>query len=210
MDYSVGLIERRTGYALSCTQCTSTTSTCTGNSVICSSGQACGTAYTEIGVGGSTAGTVVRTCALSSECGFIGSMTIQQIKYRMGISCCHFENCAPLTPSLPSRNSTQNGLVCRTCTSPDSTWCYTSDTMQCTGDEDMCILQTTKITGSNPVSTAMRGCATKSICDLGNQYQNIGNVVTEVKIFCTDGGLSVHKVLLTPVIVCLLLLKMFF
>ncbi|CAJ0933851.1 unnamed protein product [Ranitomeya imitator] len=63
---------------------------------------------------------------------------------------------------------------------------------------------------SNPVSTAMRGCATKSICDLGNQYQNIGNVVTEVKIFCTDGGLSVHKVLLTPVIVCLLLLKMFF
>ncbi|CAJ0933853.1 unnamed protein product [Ranitomeya imitator] len=47
---------------------------------------------------------------------------------------------------VPSRNSTQNGLVCRTCTSPDSTWCYTSDTMQCTGDEDMCILQTTKIT----------------------------------------------------------------
>ncbi|XP_073426003.1 phospholipase A2 inhibitor and Ly6/PLAUR domain-containing protein-like [Dendrobates tinctorius] len=200
-----------TSYALWCAQCVAFgTSTCTGNTMICPSGQVCGTSYLEIDVGGTMNKTVVRSCALSSECGFIGSMTIQQVQYRMGISCCRYDDCTPFTPIPPSPNYSKNGVVCRTCISATSTWCYTSDTMQCTGNETMCALQTSKITGSNPVSMAIRGCATQSICDLGSQSQNMAGVSASVKNICTNGGLSVHKVLLTPAIVCLLLLKLFF
>ncbi|XP_066462071.1 urokinase plasminogen activator surface receptor-like [Eleutherodactylus coqui] len=109
--------------------------------------------------------------------------------------------------NIPRQSSIPNGVICRSCVSEESTWCYTSDTIQCTGDENMCLLKTTELTGS--VSTAMRGCATKSYCDLSSQSYNTGGSTTNVTITCTSGSISAHKVVLTPTILCLLLLKLF-
>ncbi|XP_073425944.1 phospholipase A2 inhibitor and Ly6/PLAUR domain-containing protein-like [Dendrobates tinctorius] len=199
-----------TSYALSCTQCSSASASCTGSSVTCRSGYMCGSSYTETAVGATTQESFIRSCIASSECSFSGSLSIQNGYIRMGISCCNSDNCDPVTPSLPSRSSNLNGQVCRTCISADSTWCYTSDTLNCTGDENMCLLETTKISGSESSSVAIRGCATKSICDLGSQSQTVGDISVEVKFICTSGGRSVHKLVLTPVILCLLLLKLYY
>ncbi|XP_044125182.1 phospholipase A2 inhibitor and Ly6/PLAUR domain-containing protein-like [Bufo gargarizans] len=128
----------------------------------------------------------------------------------MSSSCCNTDNCTPNTPTLPTISSNPNGLVCRYCASVDSTWCHTDDTVQCTGEQNMCLLQTTHVSGSVSASSAIRGCATKSICDLGSQSASAGGVTTDVKIICTNSGLSVHNIVLTPAIVCLLLLKLFF
>ncbi|KAM3923434.1 phospholipase A2 inhibitor and Ly6/PLAUR domain-containing protein-like [Leptodactylus fuscus] len=198
-----------TGDALSCRQCSSFTSTCTGSSVACPAGSLCGSTYTETSVGGSTsAQSLIMTCTPSSQCHFNGSLSMLQGRVRMVTSCCSTDNCVPTIPALPAIGSNPNGLVCRSCVSASSTWCYTSDTVQCTGDENMCLLQTTEIKGT--LSTAIRGCTTKSLCDLGSQSQTIQGVTTNVKFICTSGGLSIHKVILTPAIVCLLLLKFFF
>ncbi|XP_073511830.1 phospholipase A2 inhibitor and Ly6/PLAUR domain-containing protein-like [Phyllobates terribilis] len=195
--------------ALTCTQCVSTSASCSGSSVTCPSGSTCGSSYTETVVGGATQVSFIRSCIPPAECNYNGSLSIPQGYVRMGISCCNSDDCTPTTPSLPARSSTLNGQVCRTCISADSTWCYTSDTVQCTGDENMCLLQTTKITGSQSVSTALRGCSTKSICDLGSQSQTVSGMSLKVKFICTSGGRSVHTFVLTPAILCLLL-KLFY
>ncbi|KAM4015675.1 phospholipase A2 inhibitor NAI-like [Anomaloglossus baeobatrachus] len=198
-----------TGYTLRCPQCVSASSTCSGSSATCPAGQVCGISYSQTQAGGVMTEAFGRTCTVSSQCNMKGSITLQQGRIRTVTACCNTDDCAPVVPPLSTINYTRNGLVCRSCVSADSTWCYTSDTMQCTGDENMCLLQTTKITESGTVATAIRGCATKSICDLGSQSQSAAGVSTEVKFICTNGGTSVHKVVLTPAIVCLLLLKLF-
>ncbi|XP_040277131.1 phospholipase A2 inhibitor 25 kDa subunit-like isoform X4 [Bufo bufo] len=199
-----------TSYALSCTHCNSEEATCSGPSMICPADNQCGTAYTETSAGGMKSITLVRSCTPSSQCGYKGTVSIEGAQIRMGTSCCRTDNCTPNLPSLPTISSNPNGLVCRTCASADSTWCYTSDTIQCTGDQNMCLLQTTHVSGLVSLSTAIRGCATKSICDLVSHSTSEGGVTSEVKFICTSGGLSVHTIVLTPAIVCLLLLKLFF
>ncbi|XP_056399867.1 phospholipase A2 inhibitor and Ly6/PLAUR domain-containing protein-like [Hyla sarda] len=195
-----------TSYALSCTQCASQSKTCSdGIIVTCQSGYKCGSIYSETtaGLSGVNFAYLLRSCLPSSECNFKGSITNLQQKTRMVTSCCETDNCIPTIPALPTQSSDPNGVVCRSCFSGDSTWCYTSDTIKCTGDENMCLLQSTQTTG---LTTAIRGCATKSYCELGVQSRSS----TGAKVTCTSGGISVRTVVLTPAIACLLLLKSFF
>ncbi|KAG8550144.1 hypothetical protein GDO81_028170 [Engystomops pustulosus] len=200
-----------TGSALSCTECMSlTSSSCSGSSVTCPPGYLCASDYAEIEAAGQKISSVMRSCAPSSECNLKGSVSMTYGKARSAMSCCSTDNCTPTLPSLPTRDSTPNGVTCRSCASADSTWCYTSDTIQCNGDENMCILQTTQMTGSMSLSSALRGCATKSLCDFGSRSKTIEGATISVKATCTSDGVSVRNVLLTPAIVCLLLLKVFF
>ncbi|XP_056398159.1 phospholipase A2 inhibitor and Ly6/PLAUR domain-containing protein-like [Hyla sarda] len=198
-----------TSYALSCTQCVSTTSySCSGSSVTCPPGYRCGSAYTESSVSGERVSvSLFRACIASHECNFNGSLSIQHGKAKRVTSCCNTNHCTPTIPPFPTQSSDPNGVVCRSCISADSTWCYTSDTIQCTGDENMCLLQTTKIRGSVSASTAVRGCGTKSLCDLGGQLPDISGLSLKTEFICTSDGIRVCRVVLTPAIMCLLLLK---
>ncbi|XP_044130978.1 phospholipase A2 inhibitor and Ly6/PLAUR domain-containing protein-like [Bufo gargarizans] len=190
-----------TSYALSCTQCISSGATCSGPSITCPSGNQCGSAYTETTIVGAKSMSLTRSCAPSSQCGLKGSVGIQQGHMRMSTSCCNTDNCTPGPPTFPTTSSTPNGLVCRSCISADSTSCNTDDTVQCTGDQNRCLLMTTQVSGSASASAAIRGCATKSICDIGSQSVSAGGVTTDVKFICTSGGLSVHNIVLAPAIV---------
>ncbi|XP_044138564.1 uncharacterized protein LOC122929135 [Bufo gargarizans] len=159
---------------------------------------------------------LARTYECAPKCNFLGSLRLQQLQIRMGTICYgNTTNCA-VGSNLPTDNSPLNGLGCPSCLSDNSTWCHTDETIQCRGDETMCLLmQITQESGS--MSTAFRGCATMSICDLGSQSQNKTGLFTEVKINCTRastsgsnrGSMSVHKVVLTSAIVCLLLKLLF-
>ncbi|XP_073426666.1 phospholipase A2 inhibitor and Ly6/PLAUR domain-containing protein-like [Dendrobates tinctorius] len=199
-----------TSDALSCTRCMSESSTCSGSSETCPSGYECGSRYGVGFAGGNKAETIIRSCLPSSQCNTTGTISTSELQIRMAMSCCSTDDCTPKIPELPSKGTNLNGLVCRSCLSSDSTWCYTSDTVHCTGDENMCILQTSKLSGSNSSLTAIRGCATKSVCDLGSQTETFAGISMDAKTFCTSGSKSFHKVILNPAVVCLLLLKLFF
>ncbi|XP_075183286.1 phospholipase A2 inhibitor and Ly6/PLAUR domain-containing protein-like [Anomaloglossus baeobatrachus] len=155
----------------------------------------------------------IRTCLPSSQCGFTGSINTEQGRIWTQISCCNIDNCTPTIPLLPSVDSSFNGKVCPTCISTSSTSCASSNTMQCTGNENSCLLQSTQSTGLVPL-LGIRGCATKNLCDLGTQTFDVTGVNMQITFSCysgsTSGSTSVHKVLLTPAVVCLLLLKWFF
>ncbi|XP_066428756.1 phospholipase A2 inhibitor and Ly6/PLAUR domain-containing protein-like [Eleutherodactylus coqui] len=196
-----------TSCALSCTKCMSTSSTCSGISITCPSGSVCGSTYTQSFVEGVTSELLIRGCVPSSECNLSGTMSIMNGQFGTVSSCCSSDDCTPTLPTLPTKSYNPNGVICRSCVTAQSTWCYTSDTVQCTGDENMCLLQTTEIPGSG--SGAMRGCATKSFCDIGSQSINTGGSTMKATYTCTSGSISAHKVVLTPAIVCLLLLKLF-
>ncbi|XP_071969192.1 phospholipase A2 inhibitor 25 kDa subunit-like [Engystomops pustulosus] len=196
-----------TSSALLCTQCVSeSSSSCSGPSVTCPPGYECGSSHTKTNVGGFETNVVVRACTVQSSCNFAGIIATPLGKTRVATSCCNTDNCLPAIPQFPAINNTRNGLVCRYCSTADSDWCYTSETVQCTGIEDRCLLQRVKQGG---LKNALRGCATKSVCDLGGQTKTDGRSTTEVKHICTDAGISVHKVVLTPAIVSLLLMKIF-
>ncbi|XP_075183856.1 phospholipase A2 inhibitor 25 kDa subunit-like isoform X1 [Anomaloglossus baeobatrachus] len=197
-----------TSYALTCSECVSTSSSCSGRIVVCPSGLVCGSAYSRTLAGGRTIESFVRSCTPTSKCHQKGSISTEHGIIKMVTACCDTDNCTPQMPPFPVQSYDHNGLVCRTCLSADSTWCYTQDTMQCTGEENMCLLQTTKLRGKVSSSVAIRGCATKSICDLESQSQSLGDISMEVKFSCTSGATSVHKVVVSPAIACLLLLKL--
>ncbi|XP_068098361.1 phospholipase A2 inhibitor and Ly6/PLAUR domain-containing protein-like [Hyperolius riggenbachi] len=201
------------GYSLSCSTCVSTTSSsCSGSSVVCPSGYSCGAAYSQSTSGGSVAAiSYAKACTPTSQCSTSGSLSVMGgIKMKMVSACCTTDNCTPTLPSLPSDNSSYNQLVCRTCASADSTWCYTSDTIQCTGNENRCLLMTTKVTGSSSASAALRGCATQSICDIGSQSSSVDGLTSDVKFICTSGSPTLRYSFYLPALIGLLLLKLLF
>ncbi|KAG8550136.1 hypothetical protein GDO81_028167 [Engystomops pustulosus] len=224
-----------TSSALSCTQCASPgSSSCSGSDTTCVADNQCGSLYIkDIQLGGDISEAFVRTCVLPSNCGFQGSITNGQRSLRAAISCCNnTDSCVPTTPSLPEVGTTPNGAVCPSCISIGALQCSSSDTYSCKGNENMCILGTAQIPGLYVASMAVRGCGTKSFCDLGKQYlpslsldfnfqcssskpttvgTTMGTTMGRTIQATTNGGNhGTHKVLLTSATVCLLLLRFFF
>ncbi|KAM4015674.1 phospholipase A2 inhibitor and Ly6/PLAUR domain-containing protein-like [Anomaloglossus baeobatrachus] len=199
-----------TSYALLCTQCMSPSSTCSGKSVTCPSGHVCGAAYSEFIYGGKKTASMLRSCTPSYECNTFSSITTSKIQLRMVTSCCGTDDCTPSSPALPAKDTNPNGLVCQSCTAAKSIWCNSPHTIECTGDENTCFVQTTKLSGNFSDFSVMRGCATQSVCELGNRPEKMEGYSIDVKTICIGGSTSVYKVVLTPAFVCLLLLKLFF
>ncbi|XP_075462390.1 phospholipase A2 inhibitor NAI-like [Ascaphus truei] len=199
-----------TGYSLSCTQCMALSGTsCTGPSITCPADKVCLSSYTVTTAGGMVISNVFgRDCELQSKCGTSGSISVPNAKIKMSTSCCTTDNCTPPIPTLPADNDVMNGLTCRTCTSADSDWCYTSDTMKCTGNEKMCLLQTTKMSGTRAGIVAVRGCASESICNIGTQTGSYGDVEMKVTFSCTNGSNRLHPGFFLPAVVALMLIKL--
>ncbi|KAM3923135.1 phospholipase A2 inhibitor and Ly6/PLAUR domain-containing protein-like [Leptodactylus fuscus] len=195
--------------ALSCIQCMSTNSSCSGHSVTCPSGYVCGSSYTKTLIGG-TKTAFIRACMPQTDCNIKGSMGMKQGHVWMVTSCCGTDNCTPGIPELPTKKSDRNKEICPSCVSGNSTWCSAFQLVQCRGDETICLMHSTKITGSISSSTAIKGCGTKSLCDLGSQFYSVEGSSIEVDFLCDSGAVRVHEVILTPAIACLLLLTFFF
>ncbi|XP_069803696.1 phospholipase A2 inhibitor and Ly6/PLAUR domain-containing protein-like [Dendropsophus ebraccatus] len=189
------------GYALSCVQCASA-STCSGSSVTCLSGYECGSLYTE----SEGAVHVVRGCTPKRECNFKGNIVLDNGKFKMATTCCNTDNCTPAPPVFVPLNSEPNGLACPSCEMANSTSCESSNTIQCTGEERRCVLWAVETTGVHAVKVAYRGCATPSVCDLGSQSITIEGTTENIKYECSGGGTSVQRGVVTPAVVCLLLL----
>ncbi|KAG8433727.1 hypothetical protein GDO86_012182, partial [Hymenochirus boettgeri] len=182
------------GYSLSCTTCVSLgNSPCEGQSETCPPDYVCGSTYTSSkSAGGTVSETYTTSCLPRSQCSGSGSVSIPNGKVKRGVSCCYTDNCAPSRPNLSADNDIKNGHVCPTCIS-DTTWCEGSDTMECTGEENKCLMLSTKISGISNHCHSLRGCSTKSICDLGSNSVKTMDLAIDVKFTCNNGGFRVRQ-----------------
>uniref|UniRef100_A0A8C5QWN2 Phospholipase A2 inhibitor and Ly6/PLAUR domain-containing protein-like n=1 Tax=Leptobrachium leishanense TaxID=445787 RepID=A0A8C5QWN2_9ANUR len=197
-----------TVHSLVCEICHSTDVTwCTGSSVICPSGQVCGSQFSTTTIGEETHTTFVRSCVQPAECFLKGSVTFNKGSMKMCTSCCNTNNCFATLPDFPEDSTEANGVICRTCATLASTWCYTSDIMHCTGLETKCLRQSVEVVGSVPSVLAIRGCASKTVCDLGYKTSSSNGQTIAINSVCTSGSGTLRYSLILPVILCSALTK---
>ncbi|KAM4651465.1 phospholipase A2 inhibitor and Ly6/PLAUR domain-containing protein-like [Discoglossus pictus] len=182
-----------TGYSLSCIHCIGPTGTfCTGQSLQCvSEDYACATVHAVTLMGGvEVTNTIARQCVPRKGCDKAGSISIPQGRVKSSTTCCYRENCEPPTPSFPQDRTGKNGVVCKSCMSTESNSC--PNTMECVGNENKCILQTTVISGEKSAKSFVRGCAAPSMCEVSKQETEILHQKIYVETTCTDGSASLH------------------
>ncbi|XP_068099196.1 phospholipase A2 inhibitor and Ly6/PLAUR domain-containing protein-like [Hyperolius riggenbachi] len=183
-----------TGYTLSCTVClVQGPPLCTGNNVTCPLGRVCGATHTINMEGGVKKSEMSgRSCVKESQCGHPGSFSSTNGKSRKGISCCYSDNCTQTQPEFLPESDTPNGLTCPSCTANGTRWCDTGVTIKCTGQETKCITQYSKMTGTVSSELILRGCATPSICSIGNESVLTDGISVEVQITCSGSSAGLH------------------
>ncbi|MEE6521185.1 hypothetical protein FKM82_019265 [Ascaphus truei] len=62
--------------------------------------------------------------------------------------------------------------------------------------------------GSSSLTTAVRGCATQSICNIGSQSSSSGGTTVDVKTSCTNGSNGLYPGYFFPAVVALMLIKL--
>ncbi|KAM9299497.1 phospholipase A2 inhibitor gamma subunit B-like [Gastrophryne carolinensis] len=152
----------------------------------------------------------VMACSPREQCDTQGSVSIPHGKIKRSTTCCYSDNCTPETPQLSEDDPNDNGLICATCVSANSDSCYPENTMRCTGKENMCLLQTTYTYAPVQSTIALRGCATKSLCDLGTQKVSFGQVNMTMKFKCSSSGSTLRCPLFLVSIITLTVIKMFY
>lgn len=197
-----------TGYSLSCQLCVASDQNCTWVNVLCPTNYVCGMKLMKMTISGNSTYIVNRLCSPPDQCNISGSVTIPGGTVQVGTSCCYTSDCDPPMPILSNKadNST-NGITCRSCLTVNSNGCYDSNTIHCTGSETKCLLQTTKITGTSPVTVAMRGCATEDICSLGSQSFNSSSFTSTYNYICTSRSIRMYSLVSAPTLVFILLVK---
>lgn len=182
------------GSSLSCIVCLVQGATfCTGNNVTCPPGRVCASTHTvNVEDGIKKNEFFGRSCVPENQCQGPGSFSTHNSQSKKGFSCCYSDNCTPSPPVLSPDNTRQNGLTCPTCTGDGGDWCDTGRTMQCTGDETMCILQYSNMSGTLSRESVLRGCATPTICNIGNQSVITDGLSVDVRISCTGGSGGLH------------------
>ncbi|KAM4704495.1 phospholipase A2 inhibitor NAI-like [Rhinophrynus dorsalis] len=183
------------GYSLTCTQCISMDgSQCTGPSVSCaSSDYACTSSYTVTIMGSiETSKQFVRVCEKKTNCGKAGSVTIPGGRIRSVSTCCYTDNCTPIEPVFPHEKTGKNGIKCDGCIAINSRTCETDTKVECSGNEDMCITQISTVSGRLTTVTAVRGCASKEVCEVGNQNIELENVKMNIDTTCTGGSICLQ------------------
>ncbi|XP_075696511.1 phospholipase A2 inhibitor gamma subunit B-like [Rhinoderma darwinii] len=194
------------GDTLSCKVCTTSNAEfCNVSSSLCPEDHVCASSYTVT----NTHGTIfTMSCAPKHHCDSPGSISAANGRIRRSTTCCYTDNCTPPPPILPDENFQPNGLTCQTCLSVYSKWCYSKHTMDCTGDEDVCLLQTSEYYAPIRRSVAVRGCATKNICFLGTQWIKFGTLKMKFKYSCVFSGTAgLLRGLVTPITVAFVVVK---
>ncbi|XP_077312646.1 phospholipase A2 inhibitor NAI-like [Lithobates pipiens] len=178
-----------TGYSLTCKLCLGQdSSSCVGTTETCSPDHACGAVRTVTKINENEMDLYFISCVALKECNSPGSISVPNGKIRRGTSCCYTSNCIPPAPQLPADDKEANGLFCGTCVTESSTDCSPEGIMECTGKEDMCLFQTTLTTGLLNTKEALRGCSTKSYCNLAKQSVKSDQMNVELTYSCTPGG----------------------
>ncbi|XP_068097620.1 phospholipase A2 inhibitor and Ly6/PLAUR domain-containing protein-like [Hyperolius riggenbachi] len=182
------------GHSLTCIVCRTEGGdfNCNGEEVNCPRDYVCASTSQVTIMEGHMTKSFFRSCQKRSNCGVAGTIVYNKGHFKTATSCCYSDACSPSSPALPQDSTRRNGLSCRSCTSMDSNWCHTPDTIECTGEENKCILQTDVYSGKKDSKNAVRGCGTKAVCDIGSQNYNFGPVQLKREITCSNNGRNLH------------------
>ncbi|XP_069597099.1 phospholipase A2 inhibitor NAI-like isoform X1 [Ranitomeya imitator] len=179
-----------TGHCLQCYTCVGLMSDSCSFAFLtnssCPAGNVCASRYRIAVSGEFIFQRFIRFCAQLSECNATGIYsTSTTSSERIATTCCSENLCTPEKPIVPEGNSTPNGLKCPKC----SSWrpsCDTLRTLNCAGDQTMCLIETTKeTTGSLNVTSIKRGCASEGFCYKRNESSTAGTVLKETTYSCT-------------------------
>ncbi|OCT73602.1 hypothetical protein XELAEV_18036581mg [Xenopus laevis] len=113
--------------------------------------------------------------------------------------------------TVPENANQPNQVTCPACLSLDSNLCNTSQSIPCTGSENMCYLGVaTSPVFSYPV--VLRGCATKSSCDIVSTDQEaiLNTLQINSNLLCTNGACHHHYGFLLPAAIASALMKFMF
>ncbi|XP_075135271.1 uncharacterized protein LOC142210143 [Leptodactylus fuscus] len=113
-------------------------------------------------------------------------MSNSQGRIWASMTCCNTDYCTPTIPTVPVVSAIPNGVICPSCISDGYSGCSSPDTVICTGNENTCIVEKTKITGSYSASFSAQGCATKSFCSLGTLLISASGSRAEFSITCSQ------------------------
>ncbi|XP_069058177.1 phospholipase A2 inhibitor and Ly6/PLAUR domain-containing protein-like [Pleurodeles waltl] len=167
---------------------------------------ACVSKYTETTADGYLKKEFLRSCGTFSEnCNRIESLTSQHLEIRGNSTCCTTNDCLPPTPTVPVTGTTLNGVMCRTCVTGDSTYCYTRDTIECKGIQNKCVHLGIKTTGKVYSTVAFRGCGSPHLCATGTFVSTSEDVTTEITMQCSDSAIRPEHGLFLTAITFLLL-----
>ncbi|MEE6481912.1 hypothetical protein FKM82_013065 [Ascaphus truei] len=200
-----------TGYSLLCIHCASSDqSFCSGIPQPCPSSQhVCTSSYSMTTIDGVNLSKIfARLCDKSQACNKSGSIGIPQGRIKSSTTCCNSDNCTPATPTFAPESSEKNGVRCGACMSVNSKSCAPSTTLECTGNENQCILQVSTVSAGATIATAVRGCASKSICEFGSQETEMGSMKVKAEVSCTSTGIALHHNLFLVALAALSLWKL--
>ncbi|XP_041427672.1 phospholipase A2 inhibitor subunit gamma B-like [Xenopus laevis] len=177
-----------TGDCISCVACIELASTsCRGKSMECPPGAVCGTSFLKAS---DMLKGVIRSCFQQSDCKKNGTFSVEDYKGKQTVSCCATNNCTPPKPTWnDSPDIKLNGLMCPSCVS-FSNGCFGTDQVSCSGDENYCFTQSLRTSG--PFSVTLSGCATESLCQMGNGSVNLDSK-TNSTVHCTKANIGDAK-----------------
>ncbi|XP_071968987.1 phospholipase A2 inhibitor and Ly6/PLAUR domain-containing protein-like [Engystomops pustulosus] len=157
----------KAGECLVCIECkNSTNPDCAGNEVTCGT---CMTTVAEIDPrnGSSKSLSVEKTCNLNPEiCNITYSISGSKSRVRYTVKCCNTDLCNKEAPEVSPWNVTSTGLQCPACYEPNAETCVANTPVQCTGDENRCLVFSGKFPQSGKCETiAFQGCASELVCN---------------------------------------------
>ncbi|XP_053257963.1 phospholipase A2 inhibitor and Ly6/PLAUR domain-containing protein-like [Podarcis raffonei] len=107
------------------------------------------------------------------------------------ISCCKTDMCNSGPPEMPASETRElNGLKCPSCLTILTDECEGNKTVSCRNEEDQCFYAGGLVKfGETTLVGALRGCATASMCDYGQEMlvtylKSLGYEITQLE--CTD------------------------
>lgn len=163
----------KAGNCVVCIECSNSTGpNCAGDLVTCGT---CMTTVTEIDPkdGNGTSYLVEKTCNLNPTiCNVTYSVNSDKFQARFTVNCCDTDLCNGKALEVAPWNKTENGLTCPTCYAADVENCTANATVQCTGEENKCLVFSGEVPGKGICKTiAFQGCGNERVCnDYGHLY----------------------------------------
>ncbi|XP_040183144.1 phospholipase A2 inhibitor and Ly6/PLAUR domain-containing protein-like isoform X2 [Rana temporaria] len=183
-------------HSLSCIQCMNLEGdSCTAPTQTCPKpDQICRSVYMlTSGDGIPESQTFLRECGDRATCHLSGTLSVPNERIQSSATCCNSDGCTPEKPVLPPISNEKNGVSCQSCRSTGEGSCQSSDYIQCVGEEVKCFKQSQTIKGSEwTKKSSMRGCTTKTNCNISHAEGSIGDMTVTTDFTCSDRCTGLH------------------
>ncbi|XP_044134445.1 phospholipase A2 inhibitor and Ly6/PLAUR domain-containing protein-like [Bufo gargarizans] len=150
---------------------------------------------------------------LCGNCSHDKPMTVRFDKgiLKINVACCNTDACTPPEPTIPPEKPgtkdeklKSNGIRCKSCFAENAKACDCNTFVNCSGEEMKCISRQISVSsGSYNHVAAIRGCATKDMCQYRTENitsKTMQTIQLRTSFTCSDDSDSVHNSLLLLVL----------